>query len=90
MCGSHPRSTPIRGGRERLILAFCVCFLCKVQGPRAREMGVLAGDGFSQFFLLIFGWGRTLADASQPKIFPNPNGDRPVPIGQREASTGNF
>ena len=31
-------------------------------------MVVLAGDGISQFFLLIFGWGRTLADASQPKF----------------------
>ena len=70
MCGPHPRSTPFRGGRERLIFAFCVCFECKVQGPRAREMVVLAGDGVSQFFLRIFGWRRTLADASQPKFFP--------------------
>ena len=33
-------------------------------------MVVLAGDGFRRFFLRIFGWRRTLADASQPKFFP--------------------
>ena len=89
MCGPHPRSRPFREGRERLIFAFCVCFLCKVQGARPREVVVLAGDGFRRFFLRIFGWRRTLADASQPK-FSQPNGDRPVPIGQREATTGFF
>ena len=53
------------------------------------EMVVLAGDGVRRFFLRIFGWRCTLADASQPKI-SQPNGDRPVPIGQREATTGFF
>ena len=67
----------------------CV-FVCKVQGPRAREMVVLAGDGVSQFFLRIFGWRRTLADASQPKIFSHPNGDRPVPIGQKRSDVRNL
>ena len=26
-CGPQPRATPIRGGRERLSFAFCVCFV---------------------------------------------------------------
>ena len=49
MCGPQLRSTPFREGRERLIFAFCVCFLCKVQGPRAREMEFSQAMEFRSF-----------------------------------------
>ena len=89
MCGPHPRSTPFREGRERLIFAFCVCFLCKVQGARPREMAVLEGDGFRSFFS-EFSAGDARLRMRLSQNFSQPNGDRPVPIGQREATTGFF
>ena len=62
--GPHPFG---RSGK----VDFCVLRVFRVkkysaEGPRE---GVLAGDGFSQFFLRILGWGRTLGNASQPKSF---------------------
>ena len=72
MCGPHPRSTPFREGRERLIFAFCVCFVYKVQGQGPARGRSRRRWNFAGFFSEFFGWGRTLADASQPNSFPNP------------------
>ena len=54
---------------------FCVLrvFCVKVQGRGpASEREFSQAMDFRSFFSEFFGWGRTLADASQPKFFPNP------------------
>ena len=70
---------------------FCVLrvFLCKVQGARPREMVVLAGDGVRSFFS-EFSAGDARLRMRLSQNFSQPNGDRPVPIGQREATVGFF
>ena len=76
--GPHPFG---RSGK----VDFCVLrvFCVKVQGRGpASEREFSQAMEFRSFFSEFFGWGRTLADASQPNSFPNFYGDRPVPIGQ--------
>ena len=58
----------------------CV-FVCKVQGVRPREMVVLAGDGVRSFFS-EFSAGDARLRMRLSQNFSQPNGDRPVPIGQ--------
>ena len=66
-----------------VLRVFCVKKY-RAEGPRE---GVLAGDGISQFFLRIFRLGTHACGCVPAKFFSQPNGDRPVPIGQREATT---